>query len=231
MLLAEVEAFYSRPIAPTRRLALGATELPCDPAPGYGGLLLGAVVAQFARHLDPDDHGEIEALIAQLERRSQVPQPRLRHRLQDDTVGLIRCVHRLHAVGEELAVELDEGHGSPTQHVLCAVYAAATLPLEHRPTVMAALRRAMGWRGGTGPSLFAYLSGSGSASVTAVGDPVAWAISVLALEPAPRPSRREVQRAFRDQLRDAHPDHGAADDGAAQRIAELSEARRILLGR
>jgi hypothetical protein len=32
-------------------------------------------------------------------------------------------------------------------------------------------------------------------------------------------------------LRDAHPDHGAEADGAAQRIAELTEARRILTGR
>jgi hypothetical protein len=38
-----------------------------------------------------------------------------------------------------------------------------------------------------------------------------------------------VQRRFRELLRAAHPDHGAAHDGAAQRIADLTEARRILL--
>jgi hypothetical protein len=32
-------------------------------------------------------------------------------------------------------------------------------------------------------------------------------------------------------LRHAHPDHGASTEGAAQRIAELAEARRILTGR
>ena len=43
--------------------------------------------------------------------------------------------------------------------------------------------------------------------------------------------RAVVQQAFRDALRDAHPDHGADHDSAAQRIAELTEARRILLQR
>ena len=231
VLLAEVEAFYSRPIAPTRRLALGDLDLPCDPAPGYGGILLGAVIAQFARDLDEDDHEDISALISHLERRGQVPQPQLRHRLQSDTVGLIRCTHQLHGEGESLRVELDEGHGSPTQHVLCAVYAAATLPMSTRTAVMATLRRGMGWRGGVGDALITYLTGSSvPMSVGAVGDPVSWAINVLDLRAGPAPSRKDVQRAFRDRLRDAHPDHGATDDGAALRIAELSEARRILLG-
>jgi hypothetical protein len=40
-----------------------------------------------------------------------------------------------------------------------------------------------------------------------------------------------VQRRFRAALRDAHPDHGGVVDDAAQRIADLSEARRILLAR
>ena len=39
MILAELEAYQSRPIAPTRRLALGELNLPCDPAPGFGGIL------------------------------------------------------------------------------------------------------------------------------------------------------------------------------------------------
>ena len=47
MILAELEAFLSRPIAPTRRIALGAMDLPCDPAPGFGGILLGGIVERF----------------------------------------------------------------------------------------------------------------------------------------------------------------------------------------
>ena len=44
MLLAELEIWHSRPITPTRRVALGHLVLPADPAPGFGGVLLGAVV-------------------------------------------------------------------------------------------------------------------------------------------------------------------------------------------
>lgn len=236
MLLAEVEAFYSRPIAPTRRLALGRLDLPCDPAPGFGGLLLGAVVARFARDLEPDDHAELAALIDHVSRRGEVTQPKLRHRLQSDTVGLQRCVHRLERNGEDLHLELDESGGTATQHVLCALYAASSLPRSTRAAVMSTLAKGMDWRGGTGPALLAHLSGlsggvAGGLSVGSLGDPVSWAIGVLDLRGGPVPSRRDVQRAFRDRLRDVHPDHGAEGDAAAARIAELSEARRILLGR
>jgi curved DNA-binding protein CbpA len=41
--------------------------------------------------------------------------------------------------------------------------------------------------------------------------------------------RREVQRRFRRMLRLAHPDHGGDARGAAERIAELTEARELLL--
>ena len=41
MILAELEAFHSRNYSPTRRLALGYTDLPADPPPGFGPLLLG----------------------------------------------------------------------------------------------------------------------------------------------------------------------------------------------
>ena len=62
-------------------------------------------------------------------------------------------------------------------------------------------------------------------------DPVAWAMDILGLEAEEeaRISRHAVQRRFRILLRDAHPDHGGVDTGAADRIAELTEARRILL--
>ena len=56
-----------------------------------------------------------------------------------------------------------------------------------------------------------------------------WTVAVAGVgsgAPAPR-----VFHDYREMLRDAHPDHGAAADGAAQRIAELTEARRILTGR
>jgi hypothetical protein len=61
---------------------------------------------------------------------------------------------------------------------------------------------------------------------------VQWALGVLDLSrggTAAVPDRDDVQRQFRDLLRVAHPDHGGDIDGAAQRIADLTEARRILL--
>ena len=87
------------------------------------------------------------------------------------------------------------------------------------------------------PALIAHLSGTEGArswSPAAFEDPVRWALDLLGFtagaDPDPfRPERADVQRRFRVLLRQAHPDHGADADGAAQRIADLTEARRILL--
>jgi hypothetical protein len=80
----------------------------------------------------------------------------------------------------------------------------------------------------------AHLSGldrSRDWSTAAFRDPVQWALGVLGLADgaAAVPTRHHVQRQFRDLLRAAHPDHGGDTDDAAQRIADLTEARRILL--
>jgi hypothetical protein len=45
------------------------------------------------------------------------------------------------------------------------------------------------------------------------------------------PSKQEVRRRFRELLMAAHPDRGGTKVGAAQRIADLTEARRILMQR
>jgi hypothetical protein len=52
---------------------------------------------------------------------------------------------------------------------------------------------------------------------------------VLGIAPGVALSKTTVQRRFREALRDAHPDHGGEHTGAADRIADLAEARRILL--
>ena len=52
---------------------------------------------------------------------------------------------------------------------------------------------------------------------------------VLGLDSGDSPIRKDIQKAFRVLLRDAHPDHGGASIDAAGRIADLREARRILL--
>ena len=235
MLLAELEVFHSRPIAPTRRVALGRTHLPVSPAPGFGGILLGGIVAGHIAELDPDLFDDLHRLTLQLQEDQRVPQPRLRHRFQQDRIGLTRSVHRLLGEGEDLAFEFEE-KGAPAQHILAAVYAAGQLPLVARGRVMDAIRAAMRWVGPLDRGFVAHVSGldrSRNWSTRAFHDPVQWAIDVLGLSGAVGslvvPARTDVQRRFRDLLREAHPDHGGATDDAAQRISELTEARRILL--
>lgn len=231
MILAELEVFHSRPIAPTRRVALGNRDLPVTPAPGFGGILLGGVVAAHMPALDPDMFDDLDRLTRQLEAGYRIPQPRLRHRLQVDRIGLQRSVHRLRGDGEELSFELDD-KGSSAQHILAAVYAAGELPLGARNRVMEAIRKAMRWTGAIDGGLVAMLSGLARHhdwSADAYRDPVSWALGVLDLTGGQRPARRAVQRRFRDLVRAAHPDHGGDRGEAADRLAELSEARRILL--
>lgn len=234
MLLAEIEVYHSRPIAPTRRVALGCTLLPCDPAPGLGGLLLGGIAARFVLDLDPDDVPDIIALTHELEAGRRIPQPRLRHRFQDDRIGLTHSAHRLHRDegSDTMRLQFTTSKGAPSQQVLGAVYAAGRLPRPVRGEVLAAVRRGLAWSGDIGPVLLAHLSGRGRATLSssAMADPVGWAMQILGL-PAFTDGldKRVVQRGYRDALLAAHPDHGGADDAAAQRIADIGEARRILL--
>jgi len=234
VVLAELELFCSRPHAPTRRVALGQSALPCEPSPGFGGVLLGGVVARFVADVDPELVPELEALTREVEAGRRISQPRLRFRLQVDTVGLNAVTHRLLGDGEMLSFEFDE-RGAPEQQILGAVYAAGTFAPQVRRPLMAIVRRAISWGGPVGADLIASLSGfrgGVSGARSAVGDPVKWALERLGFaRDALAPSSKEVQRNYRDRLREVHPDHGAAVDGAAQRIAELSEARRILIGR
>ena len=235
-----MEFFHSRRIAPTRRVALGDSELPCDPAPGFGGILLGGVVAANWRALDDDDIGGVTRLSRELEEGRRIVQPRLRFRFQKDRVGLLRSRSRLVRRDGQIAFEFDDERSLPAQRVLAAFYAAGTLPAEARPTVFAALRRGLRWEGPIGPSLMASLSGAGGGHVLtayAMDDPVGWALDMLGFVPGRDdpidglavPRRDDVVRHFRVLLRAAHPDHGGDIGEAAQRIADLREARRILL--
>ena len=272
MVVAELEVWHSRPVAPTRRVALGHMTLPVDPPPGFGGILLGGIVAQYVGALDPDLLPDLTKLTTQLENDLQISQPRLRYRLQRDKIGLQRSHHRLHGEGDELWFDFDDEHGLPAQQLLGAVYAAGQLPMRARSAVMGTIRRAIGWQGPIGPELISALAGftNGSEwSTKALSHPVEWALGVLGFDErtvaaatasgngsagkaaagtggghgsgaghgSPRvsrlgvgPSRSVIQRRYRERLIEAHPDHGAHAEGAAQRIADLSEARRILLG-
>jgi hypothetical protein len=244
VVLAELEIFCSRPHAPTRRVALGESDLPTEPPPGFGGILLGGVVAAHVGELDPDLVPDLFQLTRDLEAGRRVAQPRLRYRLQVDTIGLNPVRHRLVGEGERLSFDLDD-HGAPAQQVLGAVYAAGELDGPVRPAIMAGIRRAIRWRGSIGDELIASLSGVRTGAVlgrAALENPMAWALDLLGFPPLERgaaartvvasaPPAKDVLRRYREMLRHAHPDHGASTEGAAQRIAELAEARRILTGR
>ncbi|MGI8664281.1 MAG: J domain-containing protein [Acidimicrobiales bacterium] len=234
MILAELEVFHSRSFSPTRRLALGRVRLPVDPPPGFGPLLLGGIVAVGAEDLDGDDREALLRLMAQLERGQRVVQPRLRNRFQVDHQGLARTLGHLVGGGEQLEFAF-EGNASPLQMTLAATYAVGGLPLQARGRAFDVLRKGLRWRGAIDERLISHLSGPAGApsalAAMAFGDPSAWARDLLGLEPtSTRPPRKEIQRRFRQLLREAHPDHGADSEEAAARIAELAEARRILLG-
>jgi len=62
-----------------------------------------------------------------------------------------------------------------------------------------------------------------------VGPDQRWAMEVLGLRGGMDVERDDVNRRFRRLLRDAHPDSGGASASAASRIAELTEARTILM--
>jgi hypothetical protein len=231
VLLAELEIWHSRPIAPTRRVALGRRVLPMEPAPGFGGLLLGAIVAAHIGDLDPDFVPELASLLDDLQAGRRIPQPRLRHRLQVDHIGLAKSRHRLLGHGDELDFDIN-AEGSPASQILGAAYAAGRLDRAHRADVMDVLRLGMRWHGDVGPAMVSHLSGASgvrSRSAGAFAHPEMWALTILGFGDGIVPAKRDVQRRFRTLLRDAHPDAGGEHVGAAQRIADLTEARDILL--
>ncbi len=230
MIVAELEIFHSRPIAPTRRVALGQRNLPVDPAPGAGGLLLAGIVAEMAPVVAPELREHLYLLLEDLAAGKRIPQPRVRHRFQQDTVGLLRSSHRLVAYEAGLTFEFEGERGLPVQHALCALYAAGQLPELVRGVVFDALREALVWGQPVDERFISSIMGgrtSSLADLRAWNDPVSWALETLGLEPGF--NRRTVLKRYRVLLRDAHPDHGAEEQEAAARIAELGQARDILL--
>lgn len=231
MLLAELEVRHSRAVAPTRRVALGPHWLPTEPAPGYGGILLGGIVAAYLGDVAPDLREEFLFLADELEEGKRIAQPRLRHRFQTDVVGLERTRHALVGSADDMRFELN-GHGRAVPQILGAVYAAGRLHPDARPAVFAAIRKAARWEGDVGSELVSFLADPTSApppSWRRFPTDERWALQVMGFGPDLRPDRDTVQRRFRSLVRAAHPDHGAVSEGAGQRILELTEARRILM--
>ncbi|MEL7210834.1 MAG: hypothetical protein AAGK32_21800, partial [Actinomycetota bacterium] len=155
-------------------------------------------------------------------------------RFQTDQVGLTVSLQRLVAIDGALAFDFEDDLGRPVQLALGAVYAAASLPATARPPIFEAIRSALVWGQAVDSRFISMVMGGRSADLVdlrAWNDPVAWAMEVLEIDgdPSDGANKRLVQRRFRTLLRAAHPDHGGETDEAAARIADLSEARRILL--
>ena len=230
MLLAELEVRHSRAVAPTRRVALGRSWLPVQPGPGFGGILIGAVVAAHVENVPEDMWRELVHLVDDLQDGRRVAQPRLRHRFQTDVHGLDRSRHRLFGRGEELELEIDD-HARPIPQLLGALYAASATAPAARPIVFDLVRRALRWEGPADSRLLNFLAAGGSPRGDWRRFPTdeRWALQILGFGPDHGPTRAEVQSRFRRLVRDAHPDHGADTASAGLRILELGEARRILL--
>lgn len=229
MLLAELEIWHTRPITPTRRVALGHLVLPTDPPPGLGGVLLAAVVAAYLPDVDEELIPDLGRLIEQITRGERVVQPRLQHRYQVDRHGLAVSVHQLNGDADNVTFDL-HSMGRPLSQVLGAVYALERLDFDARHMLAPVLHRALRWRGPIGPSFVADISGVSHGDLVGLADPRVWALDLLGFPMGTaKVTKKEVMARFRLKLRDAHPDHGGNDEVAGHEIERLGEARRILL--
>lgn len=256
MLLAELNVRHTRRHMPTRRVAVEHLYLPTSGA-AYGGILLGAVVSEHLGALDEDQFDALQRLVAIAKRGAlSVPRIALRYRLQTDTHGLELSRHRILSVdpfeGRNVPVLELDCHGRAAPQVIGAVMAAAELPPTGRQVAFRFVEQAI-LSPGSMPRGFEIhrrrdaLPGArptapgagrtgeateGADDLGWVGVPTdrRWAMEVLGFTHAGDVERADVQRRFRRLVRMAHPDHGAEHDGAAERMAELTEARELLLG-
>jgi hypothetical protein len=253
VLLAELNVRHTRRHMPTRRVAIDAGYLPTS-GPAFGGVLLGAVIAEHVPGLDEDQFDALQRFVEVARRgRLTVPRIALRYRLQTDTHGLDLSRHRIVSAAVERGslrpvLELDR-HSRSAPQVIGAIMAAAQLPPSGRSVAFRFVDAAVA-RPGVLPEgleirrLYEGLPGARPAAPGTVhnigstgrdgwqGIPAErrWAMEVLGLHPGLAIERDNVQQRFRRLIRLAHPDHGAGSAGAAERIAELAEARELLLG-
>jgi hypothetical protein len=250
VLLAELIVRHTRRHMPTRRVALENAYLPTS-GPAHGASLLAAVLATNLPAVDDDERELLARLLADARGGLSIPRIALRHRLQRDVHGLDRSRHRLLGEDGRLVIEID-AHGAQIPQVLGSVLGAAWLPASGRGIALDALRRVVEGRWGglapdvevrfVAPDMWDYLRPPLAASGTwtpggppeeevwrGVAADQRWAMEVLGLRAGMDVERDDVNRRFRRMLRDAHPDSGGAAGAAAARIAELTEARTILL--
>jgi hypothetical protein len=255
VLLAELNIRHTRRHMPTRRVAVDDGYLPTSGA-AFGGVLIGAVVAECLPALDEEQIDALERLV-RVARRGELTVPRiaLRYRLQRDTHGLDRSRHRIVSAAVERGsvrpiLEFDL-HGRPVPQVIGALMAGSRLPGAGRSIVFRFVDAAIArpgvlpeglevrrrYEGLPGmrpprPGTTTTIGGSyGAARDEWAGVPSErrWAMEVLGLSAGHAIERDDVQHRFRRLIRLAHPDHGGASAGAAERMAELAEARELLL--
>jgi hypothetical protein len=255
VLLAELNIRHTRRHMPTRRVAVDPGYLPTNGA-AFGAVLLGAVIADHVPGLDEEQLEALQRLVDTARRGNLgVPRIALRYRLQTDTHGLDRSRHRIVAPdvarGESRPVLELDCHGRAAPQVIGALMAAAQLPASPRKIAFRAVDVAVARPGvlpeglevrrlyegvpGVRPPMAGTNGGGGSAGPNdsawrGVPAERRWAMEVLGLHADFAIERDDVQRRFRRLIRLAHPDHGAVSEGAAERIAELYEARELLLG-
>lgn len=248
MLLAELNVRHTRRHMPTRRVALGDLYLPTS-GPAYGATLLGAVITEFLGELDEEQREVVPRLLHDAREGLSVPRIALRYRLQTDTHGLDRSRHRILAEATtadvpRIVLELDR-HARGDPQVIGAILAAAALPPSARSIALRAVDEALrrpelppGMKVRRlvfgAPDLRQPMPGAPAAFAAEelwVGVPSErrWAMEVLGLHAGMDVGRDDVQSRFRRLVRLAHPDHGAEHERAAERLAELAEARELLL--
>jgi hypothetical protein len=247
VLLAELLIRHTRRHMPTRRVALGSAYLPMTGS-GHGALLVGAIVGTRVDALAEEQREMLPGLLHRASSGLEVPQIALWYRLQTDTHGLDRSRHRVVDEGGQIIVELDV-HGAAAPQILGALLAVSGLPPTPRTAGLAAIRDAVEGRfrfpnrvlvrrleQGIAPEApwapgVAWHQGApeGERLWEGVASERRWALEVLGFGPVSELERDEVNRRFRRLLRDAHPDSGGHREVAADRIAELSEARELLL--
>lgn len=197
-------------------------------------MLLAGIVAHNAPNVAPELREDLVSVLETLAAGHRVVQPRVRHRFQSDRVGLTVSRQQLVADGPALSFDFDDESAGPVQLALGALYAAASLPRAVQVPVFDAIRSSLVWSRPVDSGFIAWLMDGNTVDLSDLlswNDPVAWALEILEIQHTSDdgPSKRVVQRRFRTLLREAHPDHGGITEGAASRIAELTEARRILL--
>jgi hypothetical protein len=245
MVLAELLVRHTRRHMPTRRVALGEAYLPTS-GPAYGAVLLGAVVAEHLPELEDEQADLLPRLVFDARDGLSVPRIALRYRLQTDTHGLDRSRHRIVSDTGRLVLELDR-HARPDPQVIGAVMAAAELPPAARSIAFRAIDQAIKRPGllpeglevrrlllgipgaGPPPPGTTYVGADGAAAWAGIPADRRWAMEVLGLRADIELDRTDIQARFRRLVRLAHPDHGGAGLGAAERLSELAEARTVLL--